>query len=104
MTTVLLLGLKTSVVADAQEKLGLPDVRILTGYNLDDVRKALASTKIDHVVMGAGLDLDTRLAIVQEIYRTTDSTTVHMKDAASGPEGFYPFARGVLTGLDNRGT
>jgi hypothetical protein len=48
---------------------------------------------------GAGLDLETRLEIVREIFLTSDKTTVHMKDFASGPDGFLPFVRSVLTGL-----
>ena len=49
--------------------------------------------------MGAGIDLETRLAIVREIFRSSDTTTVHMKDRASGREAFLPFARSVMHGL-----
>ena len=63
------------------------------------MRSAFAQADIDHVIMGAGLDLETRLEIVREIFLTSDTTTVHMKDFASGPDGFLPFVRSVLTGL-----
>jgi len=63
------------------------------------VRSAFAQADIDHVIIGAGLDLETRLEIVREIFLTSDTTTVHMKDFASGPDGFLPFVRSVLTGL-----
>ncbi|MER5756047.1 hypothetical protein [Streptomyces sp. NPDC002088] len=49
--------------------------------------------------MGAGLDLDIRLKIIREIYESCDSTTVRMKDRASGPEGCLPFIQAVLGGL-----
>ncbi|MET9388359.1 hypothetical protein ABZY09_47220 [Streptomyces sp. NPDC002928] len=49
--------------------------------------------------MGAGLDLDIRLKIIREIYESSDSTTVRMKDRASGPEGLLPFIQAVLGGL-----
>ncbi len=46
-----------------------------------------------------GLDLETRLAVVREIYESSDHATVHVKDHISGPETFVPFVRAVLVGL-----
>ena len=97
--TVLLLGRLGIVVEEAQRHLAMPNVRLLTATGLEEVRAAFAETEIDHVIMGAGLDLEIRLAIIQEIFRTSDRTTVHMKDFASGPAAFLPFVRSVLTGL-----
>ena len=97
--SVLLLGRSEAVVNDARQRLQLPDIQILGGTGIDDVRSAFAHVQIDHVIMGAGLDLDTRLAIIREIFQSSDTTTVHMKDSASGPEGFLPFIRSVLDGL-----
>ena len=51
------------------------------------------------MIIGAGLDLEIRLAIVREIFQSSNTTTVHMKDRASGMEAFLPFARSVLHGL-----
>ena len=101
--TVLILGRRHSVVDDAQRQLelDLPDTHLLEGISIEDARSAFAQTKIDHVIMGAGIDLDTRLEIVREVFQTSDTTSVHMKDRASGPEGFLPFIRAVLRGLDD---
>ena len=96
---VLLIGRLGVVVEDAQQQLGVPDVQVFVATGLDEVRSALARADIDHVVMGAGLDLEVRLEIVREIFLASDRTTVHLKDFASGPDGFLPFARSVLTGL-----
>lgn len=97
--TVLLLG-RTGVVVDAvHRQLNLPDLRLIGGTGIDDVRSAFAQGKVDHVLMGAGIDLDTRLQIVREIFELSETTTVHMKDRASGPGGFLPFVRAVLRGL-----
>ena len=63
------------------------------------MRSAFADADIDHVIMGAALDLETRLEIVREIFQASDTTTVHLKDFASGSDGFLPFVRSVLTGL-----
>jgi hypothetical protein len=42
--------------------------------------------------------LETRLEIVREIFQLSDTTSVHMKDVASGPQGFLPFVRSILNG------
>jgi hypothetical protein len=97
--SVLLLGRLGVVVEDAQQQLGTPDVRLYLATGLDEVRSAFAQADIDHVIMGAGLDLEARLEIVREIFLASDKTTVHMKDFASGPVGFLPFVRSVLAGL-----
>ena len=96
---VLLLGRLGVVVEDAQRRLQLPDVQLLVATGLDEVRSAFAEADIDHVIMGAGLDLEARLEIVREIFLASETTTVHMKDVASGPDGFLPFVRSVLAGL-----
>jgi hypothetical protein len=98
-TTVLVLGRLGSVVDEAVRDLHAPGVEILTGTGLDDVREALAGHPPDHVVMGAGLDLEVRLAIVREVLTRSTTTTVHLKDVDSGPAGLLPFASGVIRGL-----
>ncbi|MFE3984503.1 hypothetical protein ACFXPR_08465 [Nocardia tengchongensis] len=98
-TTVLALGLKSAVVDEVRERVALPDVDIRGGTNLTDLRATLAATPVDHVIMGAGLDLEDRLRLVRAVFEASDRTTVHMKDFASGPEGFASFVRAVLTGL-----
>jgi hypothetical protein len=100
-TIVLVLGRLGSVV-DAVRDLRVPGVEILTGTGLDDVRAALAGRPPDHVVMGAGLDLEVRLAIVREVFTRSTTTTVHLKDVDSGPAGLLPFARDVIHGLVGR--
>ncbi|WP_369241686.1 hypothetical protein AB5J56_43225 [Streptomyces sp. R21] len=101
-TTVLLLGRTDAVVGEARQRLVTPGIEVLGGTGIDDLRSALAGSRVDHVIMGAGLDLDTRLEIIREIFQSSDTTTVHMKDDASGPEGFQPFIRAVLSGLASR--
>lgn len=98
---VLLLG-RTGVDTDAvQRQLGMPDLHLLGGSGLDDARSALAGPSIDHVIMGAGIDLETRLAIVREVFAASDATTVHMKDRITAKAGFVPFVRSVLRGLQD---
>ena len=98
-STVLLVGRTNVVINDALIRLDRPDLRILGGTSVDDVRAAFAETTIDHVVMGAGIDLDRRLEIIREIDRLSDHTTIHLKDRASGPGSFLPFVSAVLTGI-----
>jgi len=56
-TTVLLLGRTGIVIDDAERQLNLPDVHLIGGTRLEDVRDALARGTVDHVIMGAGIDL-----------------------------------------------
>jgi hypothetical protein len=100
-TNVLLLGRKGIVVDDVQHHLNAPGVRLFGGTSIDDVRSTFAQTHIDHAIMGAGIELEPRLQIVREIFQSSDATTVHMKDRATGPEGFLPFVRAVLHGLND---
>ncbi|MFC7220599.1 hypothetical protein ACFQLX_20910 [Streptomyces polyrhachis] len=95
---VLLLGRTLDVVDEAG--LQVPGVDVLVGTGVADVRDAFAEGAVDHVVMGAGLPLDARLDVVREIFEASGTTTVHLKDSASGPEGFLPFVRAVLDGLE----
>ena len=103
-STVLILGRRHSVVDDAERQLelDLPGTHVLEGISIEDARAAFAQTKIDHVIMGAGIDLEDRLQIIREIFQASDTTSVHMKDRASGPEGFLPFIRSVLRGLEGQ--
>jgi hypothetical protein len=99
--TVLLLGRRGVVIDEIKERLRPAGVRLIGGTNLDDVQAAFAQTRIDHVIMGAGIDLEARLEIIREIFQRSDTTTVHMKDRATGPDGFLPFIAAVLRGLDD---
>lgn len=98
---VLLLGRTGVVIDEAQQQLDMPHLQLFGGTGVDDVRSAFAQTGIDHVIIGAGIDLETRLEIVREVFRSSDTTTVHMKDHVSGKQAFLPFARSVLRGLDD---
>ena len=96
---VLLLGKKGIIIDEVQVKLEMPEIRLFGGTSIEDVRSVFAANKIDHVIMGAGIELQKRLDIIQEIFELSETTTVHMKDFASGPEGMLPFVRAILTGL-----
>ena len=97
--TVLLLGRTGVVVEEVERRLSLPDIQLIGGSGIEDVRAAFARADVDHVIMGAGIDLETRLEIVREIFQSSEKTTVHLKDRVTGPEGFLPFVRSVLRGL-----
>ena len=97
--SVLLLGLRGVVVEDARAHLQMPDIDLYGGGSIEDMRAVFAQTKVDHVIMGGGLALEIRLAIVREVFESSNATTVHMKDIETGPQGFLPFVRAVLQGL-----
>jgi DNA-binding NtrC family response regulator len=96
---ILLVGLKAIILDQVQKNLDVKDVRLFTGSSVEDVRAAFDREPIDIVIMGAGLDIDVRLEIIKLIFSLSETTTVHMKDHASGPEGLIPFVNAVLKGL-----
>jgi hypothetical protein len=98
---VLLLGVMAALLKDVQEELQRPDIEFLGGTGVDDVRSAFRQADIDHVIVGGGLDLDARAEMVREIFQSSDRATIHLKDQMSGPEGFLPFVKAVLLGLDD---
>jgi hypothetical protein len=95
---VLLLGLKGVIVDDVKDQVQAADIQLFGGTGIDDVRTTFQRTSIDSVIMGGGIDLETRLEIVREIFQLSNTTSVHMKDVASGPKGFLPFVRSILNG------
>ena len=96
---ILLLGVLDSILTDAQQQVARHDLELFRGTSVEDVRATLAQTNIDHVIMGGGLALETRLEMVREIFQSSETTSVHMKDHASGSQGFLSFVRSVLGGL-----
>lgn len=96
---VLLLGRTGIVFDDIEAALDSKGLTLHAGTSLDDVETVMANNPVDTVIMGAGIDINTRLAIIRHIFDVSSSTTVHMKDWDSGPAGMLPFVRGVLTGV-----
>ena len=87
------------IISEAYEERLLPDIQLFDGTGVEDVRSVFAQANIDHIFIGAGIDLEIRLEMIREIFQLSDTTTVHMKDKISGPQGFVPFVRSVLGGL-----
>ena len=99
--TVLLLGVRADVLETAQQQLQAPGIEFLSGTREADVDRGLRQADIDHVIIGGGLDLGARAAMVRTVFQSSDRVTVHMKDQMSGPEGFLPFVQAVLGGLSS---
>ncbi len=99
MTHVLLLGRTPFEPRSIEAEITVPGVEISSGTSLDDVIATFASGHVDAVIMGAGIPLTDRIAIVEHVVASSESTTVHMKDRASGQPGMMPFVNAVLRGL-----
>ena len=102
MKTVLLLGRTPFDLDDWRSFLARHDLNLMTGTTLAEVHQVFEEASIDHVIMGAGLTLEDRLAIVKLIFEASDGTTVHMKDRASGKTGMRRFVDSLLTGLGGK--
>jgi hypothetical protein len=92
MKRVLIIGRLTANIPTENE-IAVKNVKIFPATNLAEVRSAFEKNdRMDIVIMGAGIEL-------KYVFTASDSTTVHMKDLATGPEGFLPFINDVLKGL-----
>jgi len=94
---VLLLG--KHPVLEPGDELAIPGVEFELGSSMEELRAALERGTFDHVIVGGGLPLDVRLQLVRAVFEHSDAITVHMKDRASGPQGYVPFIRAVVAGL-----
>lgn len=99
---VLLLGRKGINVEKVQSELSTKNAKLLGGTNLDDVKSAFNQHDIDTVIMGAGIDLQDRLVIIEFICNASKSTSIHMKDWNSGPQGMLPFVDRILSRLSTQ--
>ncbi len=102
--TILILGREGISVEKAEQTIDDPDVTIFAGTNIDDVKQMLEQVEkgggnIDHVFMGAGIDIEKRLDIIRLVFEMNAKTTVHLKDRTSGPGGMLPFTKATLEGL-----
>jgi hypothetical protein len=93
-----LIGRTQSVIDDVIEQLSSPDTQLVGGTAIADLGSAFDKGRIDHVIIGGGLELDARLEIVREVFQRSNATFVHM-NSPSGPESFLPFVQSVLNGF-----
>ena len=100
MKKILLVGKLLTNIPPA-DLLSIKDAEYFAAPGLSEVQQVFEKNNnaIDIVIMGAGIELDKRLEIVRYVFKASDITTIHMKDRATGPEGFVPFINNVLTGL-----
>lgn len=104
MKKVLLLGRLEFDMPNFQKGVSAKDVKLFGGSSIEDVKSVFDETdaQIDIVIMGAGIDLEKRLEIVEYIFNASKGTSVHMKDKNSGRQGMLPFVNNILNGLTKR--
>jgi|GEM_PF-854648 len=93
---LLILGRLPFDLASLGGQVDLHGFEVHAGTTLDDAKAAMANHSIEAVIMGAGLPLDLRLAVVKHVFEVSESTMVYMKDFSSGRDGFVPFLAGLL--------
>ena len=83
------------------DELAIKDAEYFAAADLRGVQNVFEKNKnaIQMVIMGAGIELEKRLEIVRYVFSASNTTSVHMKDWESGPEGFVPFINNVMMGL-----
>jgi hypothetical protein len=100
MKKILLVGKQLTSVPSL-DQLIIKDANYFAAPDLKTVQQIFEKNNnvIDIVIMGAGIELEKRLEVVRYVFNTSNTTTVHMKDWETGPQGFVPFINRVLTGL-----
>ncbi len=93
---VILLGKKQKNLDKGLREISAKGIEFITCTSLEALSKALMHKEVDTVITGAGLPIEIRLQAIRMIYEASDKISVHMKDFASGPEGFGVFADRVL--------
>lgn len=93
---VILLGREQNNLDRGLQEINVKGIEFITCTSLKELSKALEQKEVDTVITGAGLPLDIRLEAVRMVYQASDGISIHMKDFASGPEGFGHFANKVL--------
>ena len=104
MKNYLLVGLLMGRVEQAMAGLGIPADGVHAANTFDEARAVLGAHEICAVIMGAGIALDERLKIVRFAFEQSDRVCIHMKDRASGAEGFAPFVRQVIALYESGGS
>jgi len=97
----ILLGGKQLTSVPPLDQLKIKDAKYFAAPDLKTVQQVFNENNnaIDIVIMGAGIELEKRLEVVRYVFNTSNTTTVHLKDWETGPEGFVPFINRVLSGL-----
>jgi hypothetical protein len=90
---------KADLLENVNHELQTPGIPFPAGTGEADADLAFRGADIDRVMIGGGLDLEARAAIIREVFQASDRATVPRKDQMSGPEGFLPSVRAVVAGL-----
>lgn len=99
MKHLLLVGRLPGIVDNIKAQIEVPGIEMYGATNAAEVRAEMSNHPIDTVIMGGGLDDDTRGALCKLIMSIRDDLSIHLKDRASGPEGMTEFVRGVIKGF-----
>jgi hypothetical protein len=97
---VLLVGLLLKNIP-TKDEIPINNIELSVASSIEEVKLVFEKNNnhIDIVISGGGIELEKRLEIVNYIFKTSNATSVHMKDIDSGPQGFIPFINKVLRGL-----
>jgi len=99
---VLVVGRLLDVVDDTRARVQVPGVVLHGATTLDEVRRTMALRQIDVMVVGAGIELTQRMAIVRAAFEMSDTVSVHLKDKLTGHAGLAPFVERVIAGYPDR--
>jgi hypothetical protein len=95
---VLLLGRTAAVIDEIIANPPLSGIEWIGGTDAEALSGAFAAGPVDVVIIGGGLDLETRLTLVREVFERSLTATVHL-NSPSGPASFRPFVANVVAAV-----
>ncbi|EBA15051.1 hypothetical protein RSK20926_04187 [Roseobacter sp. SK209-2-6] len=94
---VLLIGKLPDVLGNVARRLDHLPIEWLGAHDqAETVRQLECEPRISCVIMGAGLDDQTRGDLIELIATLRPDLCIHLKDRASGPAGMLPFVERVV--------
>lgn len=67
--------------------------------SVDEMKTVLVEQKLDHVFIGAGLDVSIRVEATKTVPENSLVTQVHLKNVSAGMDGYMPFTKTILAGI-----
>jgi len=98
----LLLGYLPFDESACREYLETENVELQFGTSLEQLKEACDRSKVDHVILGSGLNSEERIKMIRFVTGNDPSITIHMKDWDSKREGILPFVKGILESISRQ--
>lgn len=99
MKNILLLGRRPNIVKSLADEMASLALTVYVATNCEEAIAQLTNNPIDVIIMGGGLDDQTRADLCMAIWSKREDLCIHIKDRASGHGTMAGFIKSVVTGF-----